>query len=190
MVASLKHTLSPSFALLFAVGVERFYKILDPVLEHRDAELLLKPDFYIPFTMVAFALLVASLSAVANERFLDTRPDAPAHSFVAFLSYASIFCALVMLYFSVDAVYVSWWWAGYAALCTVNAIWNWWAIDRDHCTPHVVSNVVIAVILVGLLVLSRPTLADPRWFYTLLVLIGLLKWWQRRHERFAHLRRA
>src|SRR5690242_3206735 len=113
----LKHTLNPSFALLFAVGVDRLYKILDPVLEKNDRTLLLSQAFYMPLTMVLLTLIFGSLSSIANDRFMEAREGVTATSRVAWFSYGSILCALWMLYVAVNLAYASYWWLGYATLC-------------------------------------------------------------------------
>lgn len=189
MNTSLKHTLNPSFALLFAVGVERLYKILDPVvLQAEKTVSVLVPNFYMPFTMVLLTLLFGTLSAIANDRFLEAKPHASATSRTAFLSYASIGCTLWMFYFSVDLAFVGYWWIGYAALCTVNAVWNWLAIKSPYHRPHVALNIAVVVVLFVIILAWPSALTSPLLFYLLLILIGAGKWWQRGHERFSHLK--
>jgi len=182
MATSLKHTLNPGFALLFAVGVERLYKVLDEKAANLAS--LSSPEVYVPLTMVLLTLVFGSLSSIANDRYLEAHPDASATSPTALITYASLACALVMFYFSVELAFVRYWLAGYAALCLVNAYWNWRAVEAPHRTPHVVVNLSVAVILIVLLLFRPALLTDPLWFYVFLVLLGAVKWWQRSHERF------
>lgn len=190
MITSLKHTLNPSFALVFAVGVERLYKVIDPVVLHEHpARSILTPSFYIPLTMVLLTLIFGSLSAIANEKFLDAKPSASATSCSAWFAYGSVFGILWMFYFSVDLNFVRYWWLGYAALCTTNGFWNWLVINSPHNVPHVAVNFGVATALVILLLAWPSVLSAPVWFYVLLVVIAALKSWQRRHERFANIKK-
>lgn len=179
----LKHTLNPSLAMLFAVGVERLYKVLDPVVLHRDLAVVLTPGFYLPLTMVLLTLLFGSLTSITNDRFMEANKNASATSPIAWFSYLSILCALWMLYVSVDLAFVWYWWLGYAALSLTNAVWNGLAA-RPHHKPHVIVNVAVALILIIILLVYPSILSTPRWFYVLQLVIVAVKWWQRRRPRF------
>ena len=183
MTTLLKHTLNPSFALLFAVGVDRFYKILDPVLEQNHRTGLLCPTFYIPLTMVVSTLVFAWLSSIANDQYMEAREHATAISWVAVFSYCSIICALYMLYVAVDLAYVPYWWLGYAALCLVNAVWNGLAVKFPYSVPYVAVNLAVGLILVVLVLKHFFVLAAPLPFYVLLLLVCIAKGWQRRQKR-------
>jgi hypothetical protein len=186
---TLKHTLNPGFALLFAVGVERLYKVVDPVVLHKDpAVSVLTQDFYMPLTMVLLTLLFGSLSSIANDQFVEAkvaaRQEVSATSLVAWLSYSSVLCVLWMFYFSVDLAFIGYWWFGYAVLCVVNAVWNWFAIQPPSLTRHVIINIIVAALLIIILGVSPSILSIPLWFYVLLLIIGCLKvLYQRRLRR-------
>ena len=192
MSTSLKHTLNPGFALLFAIGVERLYKVLDPVVLHRDPAVsvlasMSTQDFYMPLTMVVLTLLFGSLSSIANDRFLEAKGkadrDVSATEPVAWFAYFSVLCALWMFYFSVDLAFVGHWWFGYAVLCVVNAFWNLLAIKPQARKRHVRINLLVAALLFIILGVRPSGLSTPLVFYVLLLVIGLLKLFQRRHKR-------
>jgi hypothetical protein len=133
--------------------------------------------------MVLLTLLFGTLSSVTNDRFVEANPHAPATSAIAWLSYASIFIALVMFYFSVDLSLVKYWWLGYATLCLVNAAWNRRAVQYPDHRHHVGVNIIVALIILTVLLLSSSAVSTPRGFSLLLLVILPLKLWHRRKKR-------
>jgi hypothetical protein len=183
MSTSLKHALNPSFALLFAVGVERFYAILDSIRQRAPGTPILIPSFYLPISMVLLTLYFGILSSITNDQFVEANPEAKARSKIALLSYASVFVALAMFYPSVDLALAEYWWGGYGALCVVNAAWNQLAVrypDRRH---YVGMNLVVALIIMVVLLLEPGALSTPRGFGALLIVVLSLKLWHRHKKR-------
>jgi hypothetical protein len=178
MIDRLKDTLNPSFAILFAVGADRLYKVVDLVRGYGT----LSKDFYMPLTMVVLTFAFGLLSSKTNDQYME-KVNASAKSLVARLSYTSIGCVLVMFYFSADLTLAAYWWLGYAALCLVNAVWNGFAVKYPDSVPHVVVNLFVTMVVVIMFVSYRSNFSDPFWFYGLLLFLGALKRWQRRQKR-------
>ncbi len=134
--------------------------------------------------MVLLTLVFGSLSCIANDQFMETKTNIWATSSIAWLSYGSILCAIWMFYFSVDIAFVKLWWYGYLVLCALNAVWNAIAVQWPRHRPHVGVNAVVAVGLLIALIVHPLALSTPEGFYSVLLAIGIMKWWQRRHTRF------
>jgi glycerophosphoryl diester phosphodiesterase len=192
MTNPLKYYLNPTFAIVFAVGVDRFYKVLDPltIQGYKTTTALLTPNFYVPLTLILFTLVAGTLSAASNDMLIESNPNVSPTSWTAVLTYLSILCILVMFYFSPDFRFVSWWIIAYASLCFVNALWNYRTVTTGQKWPHVSANLTLVFLLIASFLVNLDTqflLHSPFWppagLYFVLVLVVVLKTWQRKHPR-------
>ena len=185
------------FAVLFAIGAERLFRILDAALEPMLAtthEIVPSPatgtawyfdaGLLIPVVMTLATLYVGVLASLANEIFVDRHPQESARSPMALLAYASLLCVLFMFYVAADRALTWHWWLGYAALCLVNAAWNGLALDASQRLPHILMNLLVAGCILDLMVVQPAALSRPGGFAATLGLVAIAKLWQRRFPRF------
>jgi hypothetical protein len=115
----LKHALTALFAVLFAIGADRLFKVLDTVLEpvlstakHQPptqalhGEWYFRADLLIPIVMIMTTLYVGVLASIANDRYLENRPHESSKSWIALLSFLSLACVLFLFYVSADVALV------------------------------------------------------------------------------------
>jgi hypothetical protein len=192
MTNSLRYYLNPTFAIVFAVGVDRLFKLLDPLIIPGPQKIsLLTPNVYVPITLIVFTLIAGTLSAASNDMWLEQCQNVSPASSPARLTYASILCIAFMFYLSLDFNLVPWWILTYASLCLVNALWNSLTLKGVQKKPHVAINVVLgaSLLVAFLLNLYIPFLLHsnrfwpPVWLYVVLAVVAGLKGYQRRHPR-------
>ena len=140
----LKHYLNTVFAFVLAIGVERLFHVLDPVMRETQGAAPDLTRFWAPLVLVLFTLFVCGFAATSNERLVEHEKSTVAYGPRACLMYGSVLCMVIMFFFSVDFDRVVYWTFTYAALCIINAAWNRIAVqDRRARTLRNESRVVL-----------------------------------------------
>jgi hypothetical protein len=187
-VNTLSDYLGPIYTPLFIFGLNTIFTVLLPVRQ-AGADVLAtvqSPDFNIPFLCALVSLVAATLSHTSNRRLVHEQPNVRWRSGPGVWTAASFCCIVSMYLFATSLTFLEWWLGSYALLCCCNAGWNFCAVKPKVRRPHVTTNVLLAVLLVGCIV-TRIMPAKPSYFYVLLFLgILPLKAWQRfLHPRFS-----
>jgi hypothetical protein len=183
-----KYYLNSIFAIVFAAGMERLFRLFDPLILNWDQQKasLLTPRFYVPLALITFTLVVGLLAAVANDRLLTATSGGFPRG-VRLLTIGSTFFIVSMFYFSTDLSLVPLWFLAYGLLSGVNAAWNYLALRSlrsKEAREHVWINGLLGIALIALVFFDTGFLRMLRGILVMLAVIVFIKWYQRSHERF------
>lgn len=190
----LKDSLSTLFNPLFTIGLYRLITLFDSLLEKLDeptnpafwsviAQQLQDFEFSVPLLCCVLTMQMSVLSSMANQRFVAEHTNTAAGSRIGRLCFASVFCIAVMYIFTYELVWYPLWLGTYAVFCGINAWWNYETITQDTRAIHVYTNVVLSGSIAAAFVIFPYWWTNPWRIIQVMVVVLLVKWWQRTRRR-------